>query len=136
MDDFHAAGVAFHEVSAILAGGGGPAAIDLEDHLLVGAVSEQFPMVGVIDFGKLTGVVVIAAGQAVRLELVGGLVEEVGQGLALVRLGEVAVAGNNQVFAADLLVELDGFVERFAAERAGADVGGRHLEVQLVEFRP
>jgi len=59
--------------------------------------------------------------------LFGGLVEQLGQFLAAVGLGEASVAGRDEVLAADRLVELDRPGQGVAGERVGPDVGAGDL---------
>jgi hypothetical protein len=74
-----------------------------------------------------------SAVHAFRLQGRGCGVEGVGQGLTFFRVGEITVAGDDKIFAADGLMELDGFRQLISPERRGLDVGAGNFEAQAVE---
>lgn len=127
------AGVAFHHLDGVEAGGGGPADVLLEDDVLRGVLGEEVVIGLAVELGELVGMVMVARGHSERFQFCGDFVEGIGKGLPFVGFSEVAITGDDEELAADGLVELDGGFEGVAAESVGADVSGGYAESEIVE---
>jgi hypothetical protein len=133
---FGAAREAFDEVHRIQPGCRGPTAILLEHHVVAGPLGEQVPISFVPVLFELADVVVKAAVHIQRFERGGDLVEGLGQCLALFRIGKIFVAGDDEEFAADDLVKLNGPLQGVAAEGGEAQMSPRSFQLQAVELLP
>src|SRR5579863_4859322 len=77
--------------------------------------------------------VVIARAQAVRLELLGGLVEALGDSFPAIQSYYLPRASHHDEPASNNLIQLDSLVEILGGERAGIVMRGEAADAKIIQ---